>query len=57
MNLAAWPKYGAAGEMIEFNDQGAASKPVTDSFRKEGITYYIQNVMGDGFKRGGTLNM
>lgn len=57
MKLAVWPKYGSTGEMLEFNDQGVAPRPVIDSFRKQGISYYIQNIMGDGFTRGGTTRM
>lgn len=50
MNLADWPQYGSEGEMLEFNDQGVSPKPVTDSFRQDALSYYIQNLMGDGFK-------
>lgn len=55
MNLTDWPQYGTKGKMLEFNDQGASPKPVLDTFRREAIAYYMENIMGDGFKSNTTV--
>lgn len=48
-DVVPWPTYGPQGQMLEFFDVGS-SRVVTDTFRKEGISFYIQNIMGDGIK-------
>ncbi|KAH9808332.1 Alpha/Beta hydrolase protein [Melampsora americana] len=44
-----WPKYGPSAQLMEFSDTDTG-KIVPDSFRKEGIQYYIENIMGDSLK-------
>ncbi|EGG04057.1 uncharacterized protein MELLADRAFT_89562 [Melampsora larici-populina 98AG31] len=44
-----WPKYGTNAQLMEFSDT-ENGKIVADNFRKEGIQYYIENIMGDSTK-------
>ncbi|EGF99066.1 uncharacterized protein MELLADRAFT_112983 [Melampsora larici-populina 98AG31] len=44
-----WPKYGPTAQLMEFSDT-ESGKIVPDNFRKEGIQYYIENIMGDSTK-------
>ncbi|EGF99065.1 lipase [Melampsora larici-populina 98AG31] len=44
-----WPKYGPTAQLMEFSDT-ETGKIVPDDFRKEGIQYYITDIMGDSAK-------
>ncbi|EGF99067.1 uncharacterized protein MELLADRAFT_68830 [Melampsora larici-populina 98AG31] len=44
-----WPKYGPNAQLMEFSDT-ESGKIVPDNFRKDGIQYYIENIMGDSNK-------